>query len=95
VPARAQQLIGREAELGAVVELLDGREDLPGTTLLHGQAGIGKTSVWLAGIDAAASRGYRILTCRTSEAETRFTYAGLADLLGDVADEALPELPPI
>ena len=49
MPARAQQLIGREAELGAVVELLDGREDLPGTMLLHGHAGIGKNSVGLQG----------------------------------------------
>ena len=63
--------------------------------MLAGEAGIGKTTVWLAGLDAAAARGYRILSCRPSEAETRFAFAGLADLLGAVTDDVLPELPPI
>ena len=39
--------------------------------------------------------GYRILSCRPSEAETGFAFAGLADLLGDAAGDVLPELPPI
>ena len=30
-----------------------------------------------------------------SEAETRFSFAGLADLLADVVDDVLPELPPV
>ena len=89
------QLIGRDEELDAIVQLLDGRDLLPGTAVLHGQAGIGKTSLWLAGIDAAASRGYRTLSCRTFESETTFSYAGLADLLGALAAEVLSELPPI
>jgi DNA-binding CsgD family transcriptional regulator len=90
-----QQLIGREEELDAVVQLLDRRDLLPGTIVLHGQAGIGKTSLWLAGIDAASSRCSRTLFCRTFESETTFSYAGLADLLGAVADDVLSELPPI
>ena len=59
-----------------------------------GEAGIGKTSLWLAGVEAAAARGYRILSSRPSEAETRFSFAGLTDLLGG-ADEIVAELPPI
>ena len=63
--------------------------------VLPGEAGIGKTALWLAGIDAAAARGYRILSSRPSEAETRFSFVGLSDLLDNVAGELLPELPPI
>jgi DNA-binding CsgD family transcriptional regulator len=95
VPATAHQLIGREEELATLLRLLDAREQLPGAAVLHGQAGIGKTSIWLAGIDAAAERGYRVLSCRPSEAETQLSYAGLDDLLGGVVDDVLPELPPI
>ncbi len=91
----AQQLIGRDDELGAIERLLDARDDLPGTVVLHGQAGIGKTALWLAGIDAASARGYLILSSRPSEAETQFSFGGLTDLLGGVAGAVLPELPPI
>jgi DNA-binding CsgD family transcriptional regulator len=63
--------------------------------VLAGEAGIGKTTLWLASIDAAAARGYRILCCRPSDAETGFAFAGLGDLLGAVACDVLPELPAI
>ena len=63
--------------------------------MLSGEAGIGKTTLWLAGLDAAAARGYRILSSRPAEAEATFSFAGLTDLLGDAADDVLPELPPI
>jgi DNA-binding CsgD family transcriptional regulator len=91
----APQLVGREEELGAIARLLDAREDLPSTAVLRGEAGIGKTALWLAGINAASALGYRILSSRPSEAETRFSFAGLADLLGSAADDVVPELPPI
>jgi DNA-binding CsgD family transcriptional regulator len=95
VSVTARQLVGRDEELGAIVRLLDDREDLPSALVLSGEAGIGKTTVWLAGIDAAAARGYRILSSRPSEAETRFSFAGLTDLLGTAAGDVLPELPPV
>jgi DNA-binding CsgD family transcriptional regulator len=91
----ARHLVGREEELEAIVELLGAAERLPVVAALPGEAGIGKTTLWLAGIDAAASRGYRILSARPSEAETRLSFAGLTDLLGSAAGKVLPELPPI
>jgi AAA ATPase domain len=101
VPVTAR-LVGREEELGAIVRLLDAPDHLPGAAyhlpaaaVLSGEAGIGKTALWLAGIDAAAARGYRILSSRPSEAETQFSFAGLTDLLGDTAGDVLAELPPI
>jgi DNA-binding CsgD family transcriptional regulator len=81
--------------LAAIDRLLDAPEQIPRVAVLPGEAGIGKTALWLAGINAAASRGYRIMSSRPSEAETRFSFAGLADLLGGVAGDVLPKLPPI
>jgi DNA-binding CsgD family transcriptional regulator len=91
----ARHLVGRNEELEAIVRLLEPREQHARAAVLSGEAGIGKTTVWLAGIDAAAARGYRILSSRPSEAETKFSFGGLTDLLGNAAGEVLPELPPI
>jgi DNA-binding CsgD family transcriptional regulator len=95
VPVTARQLVGREDELGAIVGMLDDSEQLPAAVVLTGEAGIGKTTLWLAGIDAAAAQGYRILSARPAEAETRFSFVGLTDLLGGRAGAVLTELPPI
>jgi DNA-binding CsgD family transcriptional regulator len=95
VPVTARHLVGREEELGAIVRFLDAPAQLPGAVVLPGEAGIGKTTLWLGSLDTAAAHGYRILSSRPSEAETRFSFAGLADLLGNAAGDFLPELPPV
>ncbi len=77
-----------------ILRLLSAPDRLPGVAVLPGEAGIGKTTLWLAGVDAAADRGYRILLSRPSEAETRFSFAGLTDLLGS-ASEVVAELPTV
>jgi DNA-binding CsgD family transcriptional regulator len=56
---------------------------------------MGKTTLWTAGIEAAMKHGYRVLTARPSEAETRFSFGGLADLVDPFAAEVLPRLPPV
>jgi DNA-binding CsgD family transcriptional regulator len=95
VTVTRRHLVGREEELGAILALLDVSDELPVTAVLTGDAGIGKTTLWLAAIDAARARGYRVLSCRPSEAETESSFISLADLLGDVAGDVLPELPPV
>ena len=88
-------LIGRDEELARVGELVDQAEHGHVALTLCGDPGIGKTSLWVAGLTSAEARGYRVLTSRASEAETRLSYAGVADLVGGVIDEVLPALPPI
>ena len=88
------KLVGRDEELAAIAELLEAH-DLPQAAVLHGEAGIGKTSLWLAGIDAARVSGFRVLSARPSEAETGLGFSGLSDLLATAIDAVLPELPPI
>ncbi|MDX6423033.1 MAG: hypothetical protein QOI67_504, partial [Gaiellaceae bacterium] len=95
MPVTARQLVGREEELAAILQLLDAPAHLPAAAVLTGEAGIGKTTVWLAGLDAAAARGYRILSSRPSEAEAQSSYLGLTDLLADAAGDVMSELPPI
>jgi DNA-binding NarL/FixJ family response regulator len=71
---------------------LDGVGYGPATLALWGEAGIGKTTIWEAGVLAARERGYTVLACRPASGELRLTYAGLADLLADVGAPLLDSL---
>jgi DNA-binding CsgD family transcriptional regulator len=86
-------VIGRDPELDAIGRFLDDPLDGLAALLIEGEAGIGKTTLWQAGVDAALERGYRVLTARIGEAETKLAFTALGDLLEPVVDEALPELP--
>jgi DNA-binding CsgD family transcriptional regulator len=88
-----RQLVGREDELGALLDFLDAPDQLLAAAVVVGEAGIGKTTLSLAAAEAADARGYLVLSCRPSEAEARFSFAGLADLIGGVVAEVLPQLP--
>ena len=90
-----RSLIGRDDELARVDELFDQAEHGHAALVLTGDPGIGKTSLWVAGLTRAETRGYRVLLSRASEAETRLSYTAVADLLEGVVDEVLPALPPI
>ena len=56
--------------------------------LLSGMAGIGKTTLWNAGIQSATDHGYRVVTARPTEVETGLAFAALGDLLGPLLDAA-------
>ena len=86
-----QALFGREPELAAGRAFLDG--GAARALVVEGQAGIGKTAVWHALVGIARRDGYLVLQSVSEQAEARLTFAGLADLFGTVADEALPSLP--
>ena len=86
-------LVGRADELSQICELLDRRDCLPAAGLVVGEAGIGKTTLWLAATALAADRGYRVLSSRPSEVETGYSFAGLTDILADVVDEMSTALP--
>ena len=90
----ATDVIGRAAELGVIQEFLADIEHGPRALVLSGEAGIGKTVLWEAGVDDARGRFDSILTCRGVEAEASLSFAGLSELLGDVLDEVGPALAP-
>jgi DNA-binding CsgD family transcriptional regulator len=85
-------LVGRDAELAAIEALLDRRDGLHGLVLV-GEPGVGKTRLWLAGLEAARARGARVLTTRPTGVDAELGFAGLTDVLDPVAEELLPELP--
>jgi DNA-binding CsgD family transcriptional regulator/tetratricopeptide (TPR) repeat protein len=52
---------------------------------------MGKTTVWRWSLEEAARR-FRVLSCRPAEAEAKFSYAALTDLLDGVVEESLSSL---
>ncbi len=84
-------LFGRDRELEAGRRFLEG-EQARGQ-VIEGAAGIGKTAVWRALLDAARADGYRVLMCVGEYAEAKLTFVGLGDLLGAAAEDVLPQLP--
>lgn len=92
--AAALAIVGRDEELSLVEAFLEAPDELPAALLLEGEAGIGKSTVWRHGVELARGNGFRVLETRPSESETALSFAGLGDLLGESADDVLPELPP-
>ena len=61
--------------------------------MIQGEAGIGKTTLWLAALQQARDRGFAVLSARAAAAETVLAYATLADLLGAVDEPDWANLP--
>ena len=87
-------LFGRESELARVSKLLDGIPSGPVALILGGEAGIGKSTLWLEALSQAKARSYRVLSCRPNESEAKLSFAALGDLLEGVVEESLEGLPP-
>jgi DNA-binding CsgD family transcriptional regulator len=87
-------VIGRQPELEAARRVLESLADGPAALLLEGEPGIGKTTVWREAVALAEARGYRILASRPAPAEAKLSFSGLSDLLAEVENDVLEELPP-
>lgn len=88
-----QTVIGRGPELAEIDAFLADASHGARVLLIEGQPGIGKTTLWLAGLEVAAARSWRILLARPTDVEATFAYAGLGDLLEAVDEEVLSRLP--
>ena len=86
------EIVGRDEELSSVHTFLGEAERGPAALVLEGEAGIGKSTVWLAGLDEARARGLHVLSSRPAEAERNLAHVGLGDLFEQVLDGALPAL---
>ena len=89
----AVDVVGREAELASVYAFLDRDAEAPAALVLEGEAGIGKSTLWLAGVEGARERGFRVLVSRPAEEEQGLSHAGLGDLFENVLERVLPALP--
>jgi len=90
----ATEIVGREGELASLRAWLDQTQHGPRALVLEGSAGIGKSTLWLATLELARARGFRVLSSRPAETERGYAFAGLGDVFEDVLDEVLPCLPP-
>ena len=86
------EIVGRDEERARVAAFVGQVPDAPSALVLEGEAGIGKSTLWLEGLDLARDRGLRVLSSRPAEAERALVHVGLGDLLEDVLDDALPRL---
>ncbi|HET9545215.1 MAG TPA: AAA family ATPase [Gaiellaceae bacterium] len=89
----ATSLVGRDEELESIEAFLARATEASSALVLAGEPGIGKTSLWRHGLDAAEDAGVRTLAARPNEAEAAFAYAALTDVLATVREETAPLLP--
>jgi DNA-binding CsgD family transcriptional regulator len=87
------EIIGRDAELSVVQAFLERPAEGLRALVLEGEAGIGKSTLWLAGVVAARERSFCVLTSRPAEAERTLAYVVLGDLFGDIEPDMLAALP--
>jgi DNA-binding CsgD family transcriptional regulator len=86
-------VIGRDEEAAAIASFLSLIEDGPAAIVLTGEPGIGKTTLWEAGVDAGRERSCRVLAARPVETEAKLSLAGVGDLLDPFVHDVLPVLP--
>ena len=85
----------RAPEAAAVSALLADATTRPAELVVTGEAGIGKTTLWLSARQQAVDRGFRVLSASGDPGEVRLTFAALADLLADVEPDVIDRLPPV
>lgn len=86
-------MVSRDAECAAVARFLDAATREPSSLLIEGEAGIGKTTIWLAGVEQARERDFHVLATRPAHTESVLSYVALADLLSRVDATVLDSLP--
>ena len=62
--------------------------------IIEGDAGIGKSTLWLAAVEAARQQAIRVLASRPSEAERSLPNVVLGDLFGEIDEAILGALSP-
>jgi DNA-binding CsgD family transcriptional regulator len=91
--AVGDQVIGRSGELEALAAFVHGLAERPSALVFEGEAGAGKTTLWLAGVTRARESGAHVLSARPVQAESQLGLAGVGDLLEGLLERILPALP--
>jgi AAA ATPase domain len=88
----AVEIVGREEELSSLQAFVDHARRGAAALVLEGEARIGKSTLWEAGVEHARAQGLTVLSSRPAEAERALGHVGLGDLLEGVVDNVLPAL---
>ena len=91
-PHTLRAVVGRGAELVRIDAYLKG-DRAASLLVIEGPAGIGKTTLWRAGIERAQELGRTVLSARAPQVETGLAFAGLQTLLGEAVEEVMDALP--
>ena len=86
-------MLGREAEWARVERGLGALLDGGVVIALEGAPGIGKTTLWQAGITRARERGFTVRATAPGQPDTDLAFAGLGDLLQGLPDQVVSGLP--
>lgn len=86
-------VVGRDAELSAIRAFVGSISEGAAALVLEGEAGMGKTTLWSAGVTFAGEHAPFVLQARPAESELALTFCALGDLLHPALEEALPRLP--
>ena len=89
---RQERILGRERELAALEDLIDGVSDRGGALELSGEPGIGKSALMRESARRATARGMRVLRASGVQSEAHLPFAGLHQLLRPVLG-GVDELP--
>jgi len=74
-------IVGRQAESAATIAFASSTDRSLSGLIVEGEAGIGKTTLWEAALDAATDAGHVVLRSSPSEADADLAFVVLADLL--------------
>jgi DNA-binding CsgD family transcriptional regulator len=85
------RVVGRTRELAKIHARLSAEP--PGSVLLAGAAGIGKTTVLDAAAAEAAQLGFAVRRSRAAASESDLPFLGLVDLIGEDVSEFAADLP--
>jgi DNA-binding CsgD family transcriptional regulator len=88
----APVVLGRHAELEQLTAILDAVAAGPRAVVVEGPAGIGKTTVWQAALQAARTRSFTVLAAPAAQTEATLPFAGLIDLFEGVPEAWLAAL---
>lgn len=85
-------VVARDRELAFGERFLESASRKASVLVFEGEAGIGKTTIWWEVVRRGREQGFRVLSCRPAETETKFALSALVDLLEGVADDTLAVL---
>lgn len=88
-----KQFASRTSDAAAVAEFLSSARQGTSALVIQGEAGIGKTTLWLDSCEQARERGFAVLSARAAAVESVLAYGSLADLLGGVDAAGWADLP--
>src|SRR4051812_23463429 len=86
-------VLGREAELAAVMRVLEQPLSETRMLVLSGDAGIGKSVLWHEGLRLSQAQGWRTLASRPTDADHNLPFTVLGDLCDPLLDDFGPSLP--